>query len=194
MFYSWIFVGTKTTIKNSYLKLNFTIEPFKSLDKLIPFYLTLGIISVFVWGFGVYSLIGSTSCIKNESVLYNYSIFLMIIYWFAFFIVMMYMIKYNYHTNFAANIKKQIVQAATTDELEERIFKTTFNEYDVDREFKVAIENIPKLIQSLGVYVSDEEIKPLLEKLDRGSTGYVSYEIMYDWFKNVNSLEERNNN
>ena len=76
-------------------------------------------------------------------------------------------------------------KAPTILELEERVFRKTFSEFDKERQKKISRENAPALVQALGVYIPDEELPALLDSLDPESTGEINFDPMFEWFQKV---------
>jgi hypothetical protein len=174
----------------SFFKINVQVlMPFTSLKWLIGYYSALAVASFIVWVVGAALLSMSTFCVATAPVLYSYSTFLVASYAIAFFIVIVYLIKLKFGGNIAALVKEQMRQP-TQEELEERIFRKNFSEYDKDALYQISKDDVAPLLQVLGVFVPDEELGDLIKNLDRENTGFVKFDTMFEWFKKLNAMSE----
>jgi Ca2+-binding EF-hand superfamily protein len=41
----------------------------------------------------------------------------------------------------------------------------------------------------LGIYVPDEELPALMKSFDPDNSGFIRFEIIYDWFKKMSATE-----
>lgn len=186
--YSWVFIGDTVKIQIQFFKMDRVILwPFKSMKWLMMFYLVIGFTSFIVWCVGSSLLNMAYFCAVTSPSLYNFTTFLVAVYWIAFIIVILYIVKLTYGGNIWAIVQAQFKQP-TVDEMEEIIFRKKFAEHDKFKEGKIPRESLPPLLQSLGVYVPDEEIPALLKTLDPSDSGMILFDEMFKWFKKLNSL------
>lgn len=188
--YSWIYLGEPIRLQISLLDINVVVVPvFSNLQLIMVVYIVLGIFSMVIWGIGSQLLSSGVLCANTAPVLYAYSTFLVVTYWLGFTIVMIFTIKLFYGDFIAAIVKDQI-RAPTMAELEDRIFRKSFAEFDVEKEGKISRDDAGKLLQKLGVYVPDNELPALMISFDPNDTGEVKFDVMYAWFKQLNAAAD----
>lgn len=133
---------------------------------------------------GAFLLSLSTFCQSTAPLLYSYSLFLVVTYWLGLFILILYLIKLS----FGKSIAKAIVERTkeeTLKDVEDRLFKTKFKEFDKDNENRIKREDMSTVLKTLGIYVPDEEQAQLLETLDPTQTGFIQYQVFERWFKGM---------
>merc|ERR1711916_196590 len=146
----------------------------------------MGIIGTVLLEFAIF-------CQDTAPGLYQYTVFLIASYWIGFGITCIYIIKLFFGSNIAAMIKES-TRPSTIEEVEEKIFKAKFQEFDKDKENKIKIDDLPALLENLGVFVPEEEIETLQNTLDPEETGYIGYDELNAWFKSLNAeLDARDN-
>jgi len=165
------------------------LAPITSMKWLMTYYAILGFTTFIVWIVGSVLLKLGVFCVTTAPELYAYTLFLVAAYWMGFIWVILYLIKLNYGSNIVGMLKEQM-KAPSMNELEDRIFRKQFNEFDKEKEGKVATSDLPALLQSLGVYVPDAEIPALQKTLDPSGSGSITFDEMNVWFKRVNGAAE----
>lgn len=132
--FSWVFLGDEIKVGIILSDHKFTIlTPFTSLQWLIMTYFGIGIYAFIV--FIVYTALLSQSnfCAVTAPLLYKFSSFLVASFWIGFVVVISYLIKLYFGGDIASFIHDQ-TREHTNEEMEERIFRKVFNEYDKNRE------------------------------------------------------------
>lgn len=191
--YSWLFIGDTISLVIPALSIDMVVlTPFKSLKFVTGMYFVLAVFSFIVWIVGTILLQLSVFCESTAPVLYQYSLFLIAIYWMGFIITVLYVIKLFCGNNITKMIKES-TRASTIDEVEDRIFRKKFAEYDKLKEEKINIEDLIPLLEGLGVFVPPEEQEALKHTLDEEETGYVRFKSLYAWFKKLNADMDANN-
>lgn len=181
-------MGDKIFLSINFLKVKVQVlQPFTSLTWLMGFYAILFFVSFIIWIVGASLLSLSTFCVLTAPVLYSYSTFLVASYAIAFFIVVGYVIKLKFGANIASMVKEQMRQP-TQEEMEERIFRKKFGEFDKESKFEISKDDVAPFLQVLGVFVPDAELPDLIKNLDRGDTGVVKFDTMLAWFKKLNAM------
>jgi hypothetical protein len=188
--YSWIFIGDKLVFQWDFLfKLHFTFAyPYHSLKWVMIFYIIIGFTSFIVWIVGTALLNSSFLCIATAPKLYSYTLFLVACYWLGFVIIILSLINIMYGDRIQQFIKDQLTGASQA-ELEERIFKKKFLEFDKDKTDRISKDDGPALLMGLGIYVPDEELPALMKSFDPDNSGFIRFEIIYDWFKKMSATE-----
>jgi len=185
--YSWVFLGDTVTLKSEWLDINRKVlVPFTSMKWLMAIYIIIGFTSFIVWAVGTTLLKLAALCIYTSPKLYEYTLFLVAIYWLGFVIVIIFLIKLVYGDKIAAFVKDN-ARAPTANELEERIFRKKFSEFDRDRTSTISKEDFAPLLVGLGVYIPDAEQGTLLRTMDPENTGTIQFDVMYAWFLKLNA-------
>lgn len=190
--YSWVFIGDNVRLTISSLGIDWRIlMPFKSLRWLGAFYTGLFGMSFIVWIVGTVLLQLSIFCVKTAPVLYQFSNFLVVIYW-IFFVLTVVRVGLMFCGTTVAKMLKEGTREATLSEVEEKLFRQKFGELDTEVENRITREDVPKLLSALGVFVPEAEQKALIGTLDPEETGFVKYRPMFDWFQKLNAeMEEK---
>lgn len=188
--YTWVFFGEKIQLNvPSYgIRLTFLL-PFRSLTWVVGFYAICALVSFIVWIVGSALLQLSEFCEATAPMLYNFAAFLVGIYWTAFAITIIYIVK-MFCGGSLAKMVKEAARAPTIGEMEEKIFRQKFNDFDKDRENKVSRRDVPNLLKELGLFVPDEELITLIKTLDPGDSGFVQYDDLLQWFRKMNAEVE----
>lgn len=192
MVYSWVFIGDNVRLTISSLGVDMKLlSPFKSLKWLGGFYTALFGMSFIVWVVGTVLLQMSIFCVTTAPVLYQYSNFLVVMYW-IFFVITIVRVVLMFCGKTFEKLIKETTRDATLSEVEEKLFRQKFGELDTEAENKIPREDVPKLLSALGVYVPEAEQKALISTLDPERTGYVEYRPMAEWFRKLNAdMEEK---
>jgi hypothetical protein len=151
--YSWIYIGDTIKVRIPLTQVYVTVcRPFQSIRWLISYYVLIGFVSFLIWIIGSVLLDQAAICATTAPALYNYTLFLVVLYWLGFCITMLYIVKLFYGDVISAAVMEQ-VRAPTIGELEDRIFRKSFLKFDRLREEKISHNDVPKLLQTLGSYV-----------------------------------------
>lgn len=184
--YTWVFLGDNMYFTIPFTNVTFKVlRPFASMWWLMGFYAVIAITSFIVWCVGSYLLAASVFCAVTSPLLYQFSSFLVISYWLGFSVVVAYLVKIVFGRDIAGFVK-DATREHTVDEVEEQIFRKKFTEYDKERDGEISSDDLASLIQSLGVYVPDDEIPALTKTLDPDGSGKIKFNKMLAWFRKVN--------
>ena len=107
--------------------------PFKSLQWVIGAYGIIFITSFIIFIIGTFMLSQSVMCGHTAPVLYKFTSFLVVSWWLIFFVIIGYLVKLYFGHDISSFISEQ-TREHTDEEMEERIFRKVFNEFDKDRE------------------------------------------------------------
>ena len=162
------------------------LSPFKSLKFISLMYFILAVVTFIVWIVGSVLLQLSVFCEATAPTLYKYSTFLVATYWLGFVITCLVMTKFFFGSNIAKMIK-ETTRASTIDEVEERLFRSKFDVYDVEKENRIPADKVPLVLEDLGVFVPPEEMDALIQTLDEEETGYVEFRPLLQWFRKLNA-------
>lgn len=136
MVYSWVFLGDTVQFSLPMSPIKFTIlTQFTSLTWLIIFYVIVFIIAFIIFIVGSVMLSLSSFCAITAPGLYKFTSFLVVSWWLGFSIIIAYLVKFYFGADIAGFVNEQ-TREHTVEEVEERIFRKVFNEYDKDREGK----------------------------------------------------------
>mmetsp|Transcript_16052 Transcript_16052/g.17386 ORF Transcript_16052/g.17386 Transcript_16052/m.17386 type:complete len:132 (+) Transcript_16052:387-782(+) len=113
-------------------------------------------------------------------------------FWILFFIAGLYSVKLFFGTTLVKLIKEQ-TREETLEEVEERIFKKQFQQFDPEFKKLISREDFPKLLQVLGIFVPEEEVSQLVDTLDSENTGFLPYDAVYSWFKEITKEDDQTN-
>lgn len=160
--------------------------PFKSLKWVMAAYLGVGILSFIFAIVGAVILNLAIFCKSTAPTLYNYSLFLLVINWIGFFVIGIYLVRLFFGGRIATIIK-QTTRTETMQEVESRLFKRKFEEFDEKKEGKVPRDVMNKILEGLGVFVPEDERDQLAKTLDPEDTGLIEYEIFLKWFRELSS-------
>ena len=158
--------------------------PFRSMKWLMGFYAVLFFASFIVWIYGTILFQTAGFCTGTAPTLYQYSQLLIIIYWVTFFVIVLYIVKLFCGSDIT-KIAKELTRTSTVEEIQSQLFQKKFNEIDKEGTRVISHDDVPKLLQALGVFVPEEETKSLIASFDPEETGQVEYKVMESWFKNL---------
>ena len=191
--FTWVYLGDDITLKISFLGINNRVlSRFRSMKWIMGCYLVIGGMNFIVAIVGTVLVQLSIFCVNSAPQLYQFSLFLVCIWWIGFFIVGVYSVKLFFGTTLAKMIVEQ-TRGETLEEVEERIFKKQFQQFDPDLKRTISREDFPKLLQNLGIFVPEEEVAQLMDTLDAEKTGSLGYEAVYEWFKEITKEDEETN-
>lgn len=191
LLYTWVFLGDTFRLKIPIFDLNFPIlVPFSSLQWLLVIDVILFFVSFIVWCVGTSILKNGYLCALSAPALYSYTVFIVAIYWLGFCITIIYIVKLFYGDFLTKMIKEQ-VRAPTIAELEDRVFRKAYNQFDKEREGHISKDDVGNLLQVLGVYVPENELPALLTSFDPTESGIVEFDALYEWFKQLNSSADK---
>jgi len=172
------------------------LRPFKSLKWVVFAYFVVGVVSFIIWLVGSVLLQLSIFCVSTAPTLYQFSLFLVAIYWLGFIITVIYTIKMFFGQNLV-KIFKETTRASTVEEVEEKLFRARFDQYDVEKENRIATDKVPLMLEDLGVFVPAEELDALIQTLDEEETGFIEFRPLLHWFRKLNAemdaLDSANN-
>ena len=184
--YSWIWLGDEFYIEIEVMSLRKAFMwPFQSMKWLMFYYLVIFIATMIVMAIGTIVLNSAALCVTTTPKIYSFVGFCLAFWWVMFSVILMKMISLVFGSSIVSFIKDKTT-AASQSELEERIFRKKFAEFDKDKEQQIDAGDFPQLLQELGVYVPDEEQPALLRTLDPDKTGKITFENMYEWFQKLN--------
>ena len=190
MVFCWVYIGDTYKLSIPAFGIEITIlSPFKSLKFVVFAYLVVAVISFIVWIIGSVLLQLAVFCIATSPGLYQFTLFLVVLYWMGFIISFLFVVKLFFGSNIAAMIKES-TRASTIDEVEERIFRAKFDSYDPEKESKIPNDKVPLLLEDLGVFVPPEELDDLIQTLDDEETGFIEFKPLLAWFRKLNAEME----
>lgn len=185
--YSWVFLGDVIRFESKTLGIDIIVlAPFRSFRWIVILYFAVAVASFIVWIVGTVLLEFAVFCQDTSPGLYSYTVFLVASYWMGFGITGIYIIKLFFGSNIAALIKES-TRASTVEEVEEKIFNSKFQDYDKDKEGKIKVDDLASLLESLGVFVPEEEVETLQSTLDPEETGFIGFHELKAWFKSLNA-------
>lgn len=161
------------------------LRPFKSMKWIMYFYSALFLMNFIIAVYGTFTMSLAIFCAPTAPMLYKFSLFILAIFWIFFFTIVAYSIKFFFGHRIATFIQEQ-TRAETMEEVEERIFRKFFSEYDPQKEDKIPRDDFRKVLQELGVFVPEDEIATLSDTFDPEQSGFIPYQPFYDWFKELN--------
>lgn len=187
MIFSWVYIGDNVTFVIPALGIDvILLKPFKSLKYVVLAYFIIAVASFIVWLVGSVLLQLSVFCVTTAPTLYQFSLFLIAIYWLGFIITFIYLVKMFFGSNIAKLIQ-ETTRASTIDEVEEKLFRARFDTYDVEKENRIATDKVPMMLEDLGVFVPAEELETLIQTLDEEQTGFIDYKPLLHWFRKLNA-------
>ena len=147
--FTWVYMGDTITCTIPALGVDFVLfSPFKSLRWISFYYFLVGVFSFIVWIIGTILLQLSVFCEATAPGLYKFTVFLIVTYWMGFVIVILLLTKFFFGSNIAKMIK-ETPRASTIDEVEERLFRAKFDQYDLEKENRIPNEKVPLVLEDL---------------------------------------------
>lgn len=194
MVFTWVYIGDDINLNLPSLGIHLAIlRPFKSLKYVVLAYTVLAIMSFIVWIVGSVLLNLSIFCVSTAPELYQFAQFLVVIYWLGFIITAIFVVKFFFGSNIAKMIKES-TRASTIDEVEEKLFRAKFDMYDPEKENRISVENVPPMLEDLGVFVPPEELEALIQTLDEEGTGFIDFKPLLHWFRKLNAEMDAQDN
>jgi hypothetical protein len=185
--YSWSWMGFKLMWKIPYTTREVTLfAPFTSVKYLAWVYGILGFTCFIVWIVGASLQTLSIFCLETSPSLYSYTLYLNAVFWLGFCIVALVVIQKEYGEAIMAYVASQI-EEPNQDELEEKIFRKKFNEYDNEKNGTLNGDQLSAFITDLGIYIPENDLPGLIQSLDTKGDGKLSFSKLQAWFKKVNS-------
>ncbi len=187
LIYSWIWLGDEFYLEIEMLNFKKAFMwPFQSMKWLMFYYVVIFFTAMIVMAVGTIVLNSAALCVATTPKIYSFVGFTLALFWIQFTVICMKMISLVFGSSIVSFIKEKTT-APSQGELEERIFRKKFAEFDRDKEAQIAAGDFPQLLQELGVFVPDEEQPALLRTLDPEKTGKITFDSMYDWFQKLNA-------
>lgn len=191
--FTWVYLGDDIYLKIPSLGINQRVlKPFRSMKWIIGIYLALGGMNFLISIIGTVLVQLSSFCVSTAPKVYQFSLFLVCMFWILFFIAGLYSVKLFFGTTLAKLIKEQ-TREETLEEVEERIFKKQFQQFDPELKQLISREDFPKLLQVLGIFVPEEEVNQLIDTLDSENTGFLPYDAVYSWFREITKEDDQTN-
>lgn len=189
--FSWVYLGDTIRISVPSLSIDWVLlVPFQSLKWIMWFYFYLGVMSFIVGIYGAFVLSLATFCKTTAPTLYTFSLFCVVLYWLGLFFSSIYLVNLFFGNSISKFIAEK-TREDTMEEVEERIFKKQFQEFDKDNEGKIVRSDMPKILKNLGVFVPEEEVEQLANNFDPENTGFILYQPFANWFKELNKEAEK---
>lgn len=180
-------MGFKLKWKIPYTSREVTLfAPFTSVKYLAWVYGILGFTCFIVWIVGASLQNLAFFCIETAPSLYSYTLYLNAVFWLGFCIVALVVIQKEYGEAILAYITSQM-EEPNQDELEEKIFRKKFNEYDTEKNGTLNADQLSAFITDLGIYIPENDLPGLIQSLDTKGDGKLSFNKLQAWFKKVNS-------
>ena len=180
-------MGFKLKWKIPYTTREVTLfTPFTSVKYLAWVYGILGFTCFIVWIVGSSLQNLAFFCVETAPSLYSYTLYLNAVFWLGFCIVALVVIQKEYGEAILAYIHSQI-EEPNQDELEEKIFRKKFNEYDTEKNGTLNADQLSAFITDLGIYIPENDLPGLIQSLDTKGDGKLSFNKLQAWFKKVNS-------
>jgi hypothetical protein len=187
LIYSWIWLGDEFYFSFELLNIKRAILwPFQSMKWLMFYYLVIFFTAMIIMAVATVVLNSAALCVETTPKIYSFVGFVLAIYWIMFTVIMLKMIGLLFGNSIVSFIKDKTT-APSQNELEERIFRKSFADFDKDKNGYIDAGDFPDLLQSLGVYIPDEEQPALLRTLDPEKEGRITFDNMYAWFQKLNA-------
>jgi len=191
LIFSWVYLGDVFRLKIDALGLDMVVlTPFRSMRWIMYAYSFVGFMSIIVGIVGAVMLSLAIFCVTTAPELYTFTLFLVVAYWLGFFIICVYIFRLFFGSH-VAEILKDKMREETVEEIEERLFKQKFKDYDKDKEDRISRSNFTLLLQDLGIFVPAEEQNQLMDTFDPENTGLLPYQGVYEWFKSLNEEADK---
>jgi hypothetical protein len=187
--YTWVFLGDTITMQVPILDKEVVLfRPFRSLKFLIFYYLIIGFISwiVMIVGTYLYSLQTTVLCAETAPLLYYYTGLVVGVYWTGWVIVMLILINMKFGGDILEKWR-MFMKEPTVEELEEKIFRKKFSEFDKEKNGFITVADLPAIITELGAYVPEEELPDLMASLDPLQKGKIAFDDLLLWFQRMNA-------
>jgi hypothetical protein len=188
--FSWVYLGDDIYLRIPSLGIEQQLfAPFKSLKWVMYFYGFIGLFSFLVAIVGTVILQLASFCADTAPKLYTFSLFLVCFYWIMFFITFLYTVKLFFGKTIGKFLEERS-RVESQEEVEERVFKKHFQQFDVEVKHQISREDFPKLLQVLGIFVPEEEVNQLMDTLDAEKSGFLEENVVYNWFKEITKEDD----
>lgn len=184
--FSWVYLGDTIAVSLPMSPVKFTIlYQFTSLTWLMIYYAVVFIIAFVTFCIGSFMLSLSSFCAVTQPSVFKFTSFIVACWWIGFSVILAYLVKLYFGADIASFVTEN-TREHTAEEMEERIFRKVFNDYDADRQGFVSKDDFASIVQGLGVYVPDGELDTLKATLvDVEDTNVIKFGPMYAWFQKV---------
>lgn len=184
--FSWVYLGDTISISLPMSPIKFTIlQPFTSLSWVMIFYFVVFVTGFITFIVGSFMLSLSSFCAQTQPSVYKFTSFIVACWWIGFSVIIAYIVKLYFGADIASFVTEN-TREHTAEEMEERIFRKVFNEYDPDRQGFVSKDDFASIVQGLGCYVPDSELDTLKATLvDLQDPNVIKFGAMYAWFQKV---------
>lgn len=191
LIYTWAVIGDEIYITIPYTTLRFRIlRPFRSLKELGLYYILIFLVSFFLWAIGSSFVASAIFCSRTAPDLYQFALFVCVIYWLIFFCVIGYFIKLKYG-HLIGELTTSALREKTNLELEEIIFKREFFKIDKSKTYYMQVDDVPLFITNLGIPLPPNEIDNAIKNDfppdDEGKCDY--YKILH-WFRSFTAATD----
>ena len=185
--YSWVFLGDTITWNIPIIDKEIVIlTPFRSLRFLMFYYFVEGVVSfIFMCITTFFFAVNTVKCHETAPILYLYTQFVIGVYWTGFTVVILVLIEMKFGKLIMDKLGS-MMREPTVEELEEKIFRKKFAEFDKDKVGYIQKDDLPTVLTELGVYVPDEELPDVIVSLDPKMEGNIKYDALLEWFKKMN--------
>eukprot|EP00981_Chlorochromonas_danica_P000958 scaffold229_cov155-Ochromonas_danica.AAC.6 len=184
--FTWVYLGENIRITIPVINFDrVVLRPFRSLRWIMYFYFALAIGAFVVGIYGTFILALSTFCSTTASELYHFTMFAVVLFWVGFFAVACYTVKLFYGTRIS-KILEEKMREETVEEVENRLVRAKFMEYDKTKQEQIERSDLNKVLQALGVFVPEEEQEHLADTLDPTRSGFIAFKPFAEWFRVAN--------
>ena len=185
--FSWSYLGDTITVRIPIIEADWTIlVPFTSLKFLMRIYFVLGFTTFIIFCVGATVLNLGKLCVNTAPRIYSLATFMSAMFWMGFIIVVILLVKLSYGSQIFSLIK-DAARAPTQGEMEEKVFRKQFNEFDKERTSAISKDDFGPFLQSIGIYIPDNEQPALIRTLDPENTGNIQYDPLLAWFQKINA-------
>lgn len=189
--FSWSYLGDTITVKFPVIDSDWTIlVPFTSLKFLMRVYFVLGFTTFIVFCVGATLLNLAKLCVNTAPKLYSLASFMSAMFWMGFVIVVILLVKLSFGAQIF-NFVKEAARAPSQNEMEEKVFRKQFNEFDKEKTGTISKEDFGVFLTNIGIYIPDKEQPALIRTLDPNNTGTISFDPLMDWFQKMNSAGDQ---
>jgi len=185
--FSWSYFGDTITITFPIIDAEWTVlVPFTSLKFLMRVYFVLAFTTFIIFCVGATLLNLGKLCTNTAPRLYSLATFMSAMFWMGFIIVVILLVKLSYGSQIFSFIK-EAARAPSQHEMEEKVFRKQFSEYDKEKTSTISKNDFGPFLQSIGIYIPDNEQPALIRTLDPDDTGTIAYDPLFNWFQKINA-------
>lgn len=187
LIYSWLWLGDELRFEVEFLRINKVIlRPFASMKWLMAYYVVIFFTAMIIFAAGTSLLSAAELCAVSTPRLYSYVTFLIAVFWIMFVVIVVFVIGQAFGSSIAKFVAEKTA-APSQSELEERLFRKTFNDFDRDNASEVDVDMLSPILGQLGMFVPEEELPALKKTLDPDDTGKITFDNMLAWFIKFNT-------